>query len=428
VGGKVRRLYREAYAGIPRQIWLLSYVAFINRSGTMVVPFLTLYLTGPRGLTIGEAGALLALHGAGGILGTYAGGLLSDRVAPRRVQVASLVLSGLGFFVVGALRGTITLAAALILLGVVGEAFRPANATSLSHWAAAGSRTRAFALRRLAVNLGMSFGPAAGGFLALVSYGWLFVVDGATCLLAAVVLWLLLPDEPRAEARRTPRPEETGDSGAGDAGHASDADGADAADEAAARRSPWRDGPYLAFLALLMLTAMIVFQFVGAYPLTLRDLYQMAENRIGLLLAVNTGIIVAFEMVLLHTLRRRHPLRVLALGALLLGSGFALLPLGSTFAFAVLGVVIWTCGEMLTFPVAEGFAAERAGSRSVGRYLGLFATAFGLAFVLAQVVGMGVYQTLGPRGLWLGIGLLGALLAGGYLALARWTASPPAGV
>lgn len=421
-GGKVRRLYREAYAGIPRQIWLLSLVAFINRSGTMVVPFLTLYLTGPRGLTIGEAGTLLALHGAGGILGTYAGGLLSDRVAPRRVQVASLALSGLGFFVVGALRGTVALAAALILLGVVGEAFRPANATSLSHWAVAGSRTQAFALRRLAVNLGMSFGPAAGGFLALVSYGWLFVVDGATCLLAAAVLWLLLPDEPRAEARRTPRPVETGESGTGDAGKAA------GADETDARRSPWRDGPYLAFLGLLMLTAMIVFQFVGAYPLTLRDLYRLAENRIGLLLAVNTGIIVAFEMVLLHTLRRRHPLRVLALGALLLGSGFALLPLGSTFAFAALGVVIWTCGEMLTFPVAEGFAAERAGSRSVGRYLGLFATAFGLAFVLAQVVGMGVYQTVGPRGLWLGIGLLGALLAGGYLVLARWTASPPARV
>ena len=157
----------------------------------MVVPFLALYLTGERGLTTGQAGMLIALHGAGGIAGTYVGGLLSDRMAPRRVQLASLVLSGLVFFVVGVLRQPVAIAAALVVLGAVGEAFRPANATALARWSGPGSRTRAFALRRLAINLGLTFGPAIGGFLALVSYGWLFWADGGTCLLAAAALAVL---------------------------------------------------------------------------------------------------------------------------------------------------------------------------------------------------------------------------------------------
>ena len=163
---------------------------------------------------------------------------------------------------------------------------------------------------------------------------------------------------------------------------------------------------------------MIIFQFAGAYPLTLRDLYGLAENRIGLLLAVNTVIIVAFEMVLVHGLRRREPLRVLAVGALLIGGGFALLPLGSTFAFAALTVAVWTAGEMLTFPLAEGFAAERAEGARTGSYLGLFATTFGLAFVLAQALGLQVYDRLGPEVLWFGCGALGAAVGAGFLILA----------
>jgi MFS family permease len=54
-------------------------------------------------------------------------------------------------------------------------------------------------LRRLAVNLGMTFGPAAGGFLALYSYTWLFAVEGATCLFAAAAMHRMLPDEPVPE-------------------------------------------------------------------------------------------------------------------------------------------------------------------------------------------------------------------------------------
>lgn len=391
--GKVTSLYRAAYRDLPPEVWRLAWVAFIHRSGTMVVPFLTLWLTGQRGYTTGQAGLFLTCYGIGSLAGTWLGGWASDRVAPRRLQIVSLALTGGLFLVLGISRGTAPIALLLVSVGLVGEAFRPANATSLTRWSTPEVRNRSFALRRLAINLGMTFGPAAGGFLALYSYIWLFVVDGATCLLAALAMMWMLPDEPRPSGATPSATEPAG-------------------------RSPWRDGPFLVYLGLLALITLVVFQFASTWPLTLRDLYGMPENRIGLLLAINTLLIVAFEMVLIHSVEEHDPLRVMAVGTVLVGGGFALLPFGSTFAFASLTVVVWTVGEMLTFPLSESVTATRAGLRSPGSYLGLFATTFGLSFTLAQALGPWIYQTWGPRTLWLGAGGLGVAVACGLLALA----------
>jgi predicted MFS family arabinose efflux permease len=379
--GRLVALYREAYRDLPPEIWRLALVAFINRSGTMVVPFLVLWLTGERGFTTAEAGLFLTLYGVGALAGTYLGGWASDRVTPRRLQIGSLAASGVLFFLLGTCHGALPIGLTLVSVAVAGEAFRPANATSLTRWSTPEVRSRSFALRRLAVNLGMTFGPAAGGFLALYSYTWLFALDGATCLFAAVAMHRMLGDEPRPEPE-VPQGDET------------------------PTRSPWRDGPFLVFLGLLGLITLVVFQFATTWPLTLRDLYGMPENRIGLLLAVNTLLIVAFEMVLIHAVQELDPVRVMAVGTLLLGGGFALLPFGSSFGFASLTVVVWTVGEMLTFPLSESVTATRAGLRNPGSYLGLFATTFGLSFTVAQALGPWIYQIWGPRTLWLAGGML----------------------
>ncbi|MGB5007241.1 MAG: MFS transporter, partial [Ferruginibacter sp.] len=57
-------LYRNAYAGINRRMWLLAVVMLINRSGTMVLPFMTLYCK-HIGYTTGQAGIVVAVYGIG---------------------------------------------------------------------------------------------------------------------------------------------------------------------------------------------------------------------------------------------------------------------------------------------------------------------------------------------------------------------------
>ena len=393
--------YRAAFSGLPRAVWVQGAATLVNRSGTMVLPFMSLYLTTRLGFSIVGAGRVLSLYGLGAIAGSWLGGALADRVGPIAVQVASLAATGAGFLLLGRLTGHLAVSVAVFCLAVVAECFRPALFTAVARASEPAVRARSLALVRLAVNLGMSVGPAAGGLLAVHHYGWLFVADATTCWAAAVVLGL---------AARGAGPA-TGDASA--PGQAS--------------ASPWRDRPYLAFLGVMVVLGTVFFQISSTMPLYLRQHYRLAEDSIGMLLAINTVVIVAVEMVLLRALEHRDHVRLAGVGALLVGAGFGLLPLGSTWPFAALTVVIWTAGEMLSLPFTNSVAANRAPATASGRYMGAYSLAFAVAFVLAPALGTAVYERLGPTVLWAGVGATGAVLFVACALLAPHLRTPRGG-
>lgn len=393
---RILSAYRAAFVGLPRPVWLLAISALINRSGTMVLPFATLYLTKELGWTVPEAGLALSFYGAGAMIGSFSGGWLADRISVRLVLVTSLAFNGIGFLVLEHLASHSAICWFLVALGAFSEAFRPANATALSAMAGPANRVRAFTLYRLAINLGMSIGPVIGGFLAEHDYRWLFRVDGGTCIAAAVMLGVWFHDPvPHAGAA------ETSDAGA------------------RVGRSPWRDGPFVALLGLAVLLAMVFFQIQSTYPLALNRVYGFSEAAIGLALAVNTVVIVLFEMVLAHALRDAPQLRLVAWGSLLFGVGLALLPLGRSFAYVCLTIVVWTLGEMLSLPFLQGVVAERADAKRRGTYLGLLSFAFSIAYMAGPPVGAWVFERFGPATLWYACGVAGLVLWLGFEALAR---------
>jgi MFS family permease len=180
----------------------------------------------------------------------------------------------------------------------------------------------------------------------------------------------------------------------------------------------------LAILGLMFLLNVVTFQLNGTFPLTLRHLYGFSEARIGLALATNTILIVLFEMVLVHSLSSRNPLKVSGVGAFLFCAGLALLPLGRGFGFAVFTVAVWTVGEMLVFPIVSSAVADRAPKESQGAYMGLLNLSFASAFVVAPLVGTWVYQNLGPATLWYGCGVVGLVVWAGFQGLAALTYRP----
>jgi predicted MFS family arabinose efflux permease len=393
VVGRILRAYREAYTGLPREVWLLAAATLVNRSGTMVLPFMSLYLTRSLGYTASQAGQLLALYGVGSMVGSAAGGWLADRLGAVRVQMLSLVGTGFAFLVVARLTGFTALAVAIPLLSAIADAFRPALMAAVARRSAPEVQARSFALLRLAINLGMSVGPALGGFLAVYSYRWLFAIDALTCWAAAVVLALTLGlgADRRAEAAARP---------------------------VAVPRSPWRDWPFLAFLLLVVLLGMAFFQLFSTMPLYLRDFYRVTERAVGGLIALNTVMIVLLEMVLLRTIGERDPLRVAAWGGLLVCAGMALFPLGPAKLVAVAAMTVATFGEMLSLPVSNAVVARRAGSGAAGRYMGAYTLAFSASLVLGPALGTEVYEHLGGGVLFLGVGGFGLILWLGFQALA----------
>ena len=396
-------VYREAFQGLPKDIWLLSAVLFVNRCGTMVLTFLTLYLTQELGFSLTVAGQVLSAYGLGHLAGAFLGGWLCDRLGYLRIQFASLAFSGLGFLVMEHIHTRNGLFLITFLVATAAEAFRPANSAALAALAPPALRTRAVALNRMALNLGWGVGPALGGWLASQDYSLLFRVDGVTCLVAAWFLHLLF--QGRTGLEKELEAEEP---------------------VSAVTLHPLRDVPFLFFLLLTGLFAVLFYQGWSTYPFHLKEVYGFSEARFGLLMAVNALLIILFEMVLTHRGERLPALTLVGFGTFLVGLGLGILPLGTSVALAVLSMVTWTFGEMLAIPFAGGWLANRAGATHRGMYMGLYTMGWGAAFVVAPSLGTWIYQELGADVLWYGTGVVGLLLWGAFEILQRFLERSPA--
>jgi len=382
---KITNLYRQAYQGLPRQAWILFSVLLINAAGMMVLFFLSLYLTRQLGFTVIQAGRAISIFGIGSLAGAFLGGWLSDQIGSTNVQKLSLLVSGVLYIWLGQLRSLWSIDLVIFVLATASGLLYPANSTSMARVCPPEITTKGFALNRLANNIGATIGPAVGGFLALRNYGLLFWVDGLTCL-AAVTLFSLVWKKPEQHLR------------------------AKAQDKIQSSRSPWHDPPFLWLLPLIVVWGCVFFQLFATFPLYMREVYGLAENRIGQLVMINTLLIVSLEMLLIHWIGKRSLTRFIAVSFLLTGLGFALMPFGRGFIYAALTVAVWTFGEMLSMPLLGSLIATRADPGSLGRYMGLFSFAFSLSMILGPVIGTSVYGKFGPTTLWLGCGVTGCFL------------------
>src|SRR5215467_5407425 len=135
-------LYKNAYSGLSRDTWLLSIVMLVNRSGTMVIPFMTIYLTQPKmGYSIAQAGFVMGIFGAGAICGGFLGGRLTDKLGFHPVQLITLIGGGIMFIILGMMKSYPLICIFTFLLSVVNESFRPANSTAIAHYSKEENRT-----------------------------------------------------------------------------------------------------------------------------------------------------------------------------------------------------------------------------------------------------------------------------------------------
>jgi MFS family permease len=378
--------------GLPVEIWVLSAVTLVNRAGTMVLPFLALYVTKDLGYSTAMAGFVFVVYGVGAMLAAPLAGRLTDRFGPRRVMQLSLAASGAILLALPAARTPGALAAVIFVWAVTAEGFRPASMSVVGELVPPAQRKAAFTLVRLAINLGMSLGPAFGGFIAMASFKLLFFVDGGTSLVAVAVLslapWRTRPGEPEpstaAEAIAAP---------VSGAAH--------------------RDGRLLVFLSASILVSVVFFQSQAALPLYLvRDLHY-TEAVYGILMAINTVIIVAVEIPI-SSFTSHWPHRVgLVLGSILFAVGFGALAFVENVWSVAATVVVWTFGEMLLMPSMSSYVTDISPADRRGEYMGLYTMAFSLSFTIAPALGTEVLDRFGPATVWIGclaVGLLGAVI------------------
>jgi len=299
-------------------------------------------------------------------------GRLGDAWGQLRVVKTSLFATAAVLLAVPLFHSYAAILVALVALALVSEPVRPATLALVSHLAPPERRRQAFALNRLAVNLGMSIGPTVGGFLAEASFRSLFWVDAATSLLAALVLVVVPFHAPRRfhDASSVP-------SG-----------------------SALKDKRLLYGLLALLPVLLVFFQHVSTMALYLVDDLGFRPSVYGGLFAVNTLVIVLSE-VRLNTVTGHWPFaRSLAIGALLSTLGFAALAVARSLPAVACTVLLWTVGEMVLFPAASAYFSEISPPSRRGEYLGFYTMVFGVAFTAGPWLGTVVLETWGGVALW----------------------------
>ncbi|MEO6406885.1 MAG: MFS transporter [Ferruginibacter sp.] len=392
-------LYRQAYSGLTRRIWLLSIVMLINRCGSMVLAFMTLYCN-HLGFTIQQGGWVVAIYGVGSVIGAFIGGKISDRYGFYFTQFFSLVAGGILFLVLGQMRTYTGICVATFFLSMVNESFRPANASAIAYYSTKENRTQSFSLVRLAINLGWGIGSALGGFLAAINYHLLFWVDGGTNLVASSMLLIILP---KVSLKQQQQHSKT-------------------VNKPVAVIKPHRDTVFLYFLLFKILFAVCFFQLFTTVPLYFKDSLQLNEFWIGMVMATNGILIAIFEMVIVFKLEGKRPYLVLmSYGAILMGCSFLFLniPLASGFLIAFFSILIITVAEMISMPFMNSFYIARSSEQTRGQYAGMYTMAWSAAQVIGSSTGAIIAYQVGFFSLWVMVCVICFVAAGGYYWLQK---------
>jgi predicted MFS family arabinose efflux permease len=385
---------------LPRPVWLVAGSQLVNRAGSMVLSFLVLYLTREQGFSAEQAGFIIFLYGVGAIVCGPLAGRLTDRWGAVPLMRASLFLSGVTLFVYPFARGWPAIVAVTMVLAMVTEAFRPAAMSFFAETVEPARRKSAFAVYRLAINLGMAIGPAIGGILATIAFRYLFFVDGATSIGAGLVLAAVALPNGKKRPKGAGEPSTARRLSLSTAAHA--------------------DPRFLFFLAGVLPVCVIFFQHISSMPLFIVNTLGFTPRTFGLLFSLNCLLIVVLEIPLNAATAHWSHRRTLALGAILSGAGFGAMAFANDFWSLAATVVIWTFGEMLFFPASAAYATDIAPDARRGEYSGLYTMVFSIAFGVGPWAGTIVLERLGPRTLWGLTFLLGALAA----AMFTWLPEP----
>lgn len=373
-------VFRNAFGGLSRSIWLLALAQFINRSGSMVIFFLAVYLKDELHFDLFEVGILMACYGIGSLVGVYLGGWFTDRIGYYPVMVGSLLGGFVLFMAASMTTEFVPLATVLFLLSACGDGFRPAGMVAISHFSTKENYTRSVSLYRLAINLGFSIGPALGGLLAAVDYQWLFWADGTSCLLASTFVFFYLGKSVK---------------------HESDEHEADQLSTDSMVASPWRDKAFLLFLPMVTIYAIAFFQLFSTMSIYYKGEEGFSEGQIGALLALNGLLVAIVELVLIYKIERKGSLYTwIILGSLLLTLSYLLITFLHGFYWFVFIIVLVSFSEMLVMPFTNTFMNNRSTKASRGRYASLYVMAWSASHIFTPLLVTNIMSDWGYDFLW----------------------------
>lgn len=379
--------YLNTFKGLSEEIWWLALITLINRAGTMVIPFLSLYLKENLHFTVSHVGWVMSAFGLGSVVGSWIGGKLTDKIGYYKVMVRSLLSTGVLFIALQYLNTFASICIGIFIVMLVADAFRPAMFVALNAYSKPENKIRSLTLIRLAINLGFSAGPAIGGLIVIgLGYAGLFWVDGITCIIATfLMIKVLHPKKAKIlDVIENNNPV-----------------------------SAYGDYAFMIFLVAMALFGMVFLQYFSTITIYYKDVHTLSELQIGLILGLNGFLIFIFEMPLIKWLENTSytKLGLMFFGAILTGLSLLILNFTTWSGILVVGMLLMTVGEMIAFPFSNAFAVERAKKGNQGEYMALYSMSFSIAHIFGHNAGLQMTAVLGFDNTWYIISIIALICA-----------------
>ena len=399
---RVSRLFAAWRTGLSRPVLILQAGNAVNSFGYgLVLPFEIIYLHQMRGFSTSTAGLVLAATMGTSAIVTLPTGALVDRYAAKALVVAGNLACAIGYAGFAFVDRPWQAFACSVVSGVGLGTAGTANRTLVVMLIRPEQRAAAFALNRVAGNLGIGAGATVAGFIVaaaeqLSTFHLLYLFDAATYAGFGLIVVAAVPS-PRAEiATATP--------GAG-----------------TGFRAVAGDRPFIIVIAANVALVVVGHTFFSnILPPFAKAHTPVGPAEIGIIILVNTSVIVIAQIPAVRVvarMRRTHAFA--ATSGIFAVALFAVLPatlvhsaLAATSILTGVAIVL-AVGEIAHILVLGPLVAEMAPEHLLGRYLSLYALTFTGSLALGPAIGGLLLQT-SPDAIWWGGGLA-ALLAGAVL-------------
>lgn len=357
--GSVRGLLKNR---IVATISFNQFIRVFGRSQAWI--FLPLYLNEIRDVPYFTIGIVLFIMAVTSVpFGIY-GGNLMDRLGRRKMLlVATPAIAILFLFISVSIFLDLNVLIFYILL-ILTEPFMniqgSADNVIITDATTAAERTNAFGLVRILLNIGFAIGPAIGGFIAGISYGYIFLVPAVLTLVEMVLYFLYVPETLKAENRQ---PKTSGFS------------------------FPRKD---VAFVFAVFAIS-IMFLVMGQWGTTLTLFWKAYDNisdvEIGILYGTNGLYVAIFQMYTNKIFAGiRDHIRLL-IGLNIYAFGFFALIFFRSFSFLLIDVFVLTMAENITAPIISTIISRLAPYNKRGQYFGAFQVIAGVIGPSAPVMG-----------------------------------------
>jgi MFS family permease len=390
---------RDTYNSFPRVFWIVVAVSFIDRlGGNLLWPFFSLYITGQFNVGMAQAGIVLGIMSAMGLIGNIIGGGLTDKFGRKSIIIVGLVFSALTTLTLGLVKEFSVLIPLSVVIGLLRRFSGPAHQAMVADILPEEKRQEGFGILRIMANLTWIIGPIIGGVIATRSYFPLFVTDAIVSCVVALIFFIKIPETKPDTGTETESILSTY-KGYG---------------------KVLKDYAYVAFMFASMLMLLVYLQMYGPLSVFLRDVHGITPQVYGFVMTASAITVILFQFTTTRLIRNRPPFLMMGLGSFFYMLGFGMFGFVQTIWLFALALVVITIGEMIVMPTSQALAANFAPEDMRGRYMAVFGLAWSLPSIIGPSASGYILDNFNPFTLWYLDAGIALIAVGGFYALHLW--------